>query len=253
MAPLHTADAYLPDSKHSGRESFFLFNSVVSFAFAGVLLFTSGCATVRPQSELEGPDAARAMVERFCSARSDVKTSVGNLWIQARTPDASGQFPASVKATRSGDVELEIVDLIGSKIATLIVRGESFELKHVQNSARSFSGSGEWNAIPVRWLNQVFLGRTPCPDASEIRKGEFRLIESGVVEGKFGKHDRVIYRYDQSGAVQWVTEAEWWLHGQRVQFTFDDIEFGSGAPMKWSVKSSLGEIKARWKQRDLTR
>lgn len=211
----------------------------------------AGCATFPPQAERSL--SAKEMIERLCSARNDIQSSTGSLWIQARTPEASGQFPASVKAARSGDVDLEIVDLIGGKVATLTVRGESFDLKHAQDPSRSFSGNGEWNAIPVRWLNQVFLGRVPCPTSAEIRRAEFLQIDSEHVEARLPKNDRVIYRYAMSGAILWVKEIDWLIHGQRVLFTFDDVEFGSGAPLKWTVKSSLGEIKARWKQRDLVR
>lgn len=201
----------------------------------------------------EGGRSPHQLIEELCSARSDVKSSLGQLWIQARTPDASGQFPASVKATRAGDVDLEIVDLIGGKVATLNVRGESFRLKHAQDPSRSFSGSGEWNAIPVRWLNRVFLGQLPCPAESELQKAVIRSLDSDEIEVRMSKKDRVIYRYAFSGAILWAKEVDWLIHGERVFFTFDDVEFGSGAPLKWSVKSALGEIKARWKQRDLVR
>src|SRR5687768_265187 len=68
------------------------------------------------------------LLRSACSVGEGVTQAVGAVWLRAKSKEASGQFPANVKAT-STTLDLEVTNLIGGTEAWISVRGRKYEIR----------------------------------------------------------------------------------------------------------------------------
>jgi hypothetical protein len=208
------------------------------------------------------PEEPIQYLERTCGAKApgaSVHVLTGSVWMKAKSPEASGQFPATVKVTGSDRLEMEVTNLLGGPEATIKVNGASFEIrasgKGRGGKDRVQTGTDTWAGIPLRWAPDLFLGRVPCPEDSVRASAQIRMNEGGelVIETP---GERYTYGYRSWAGAPWPEKLTWRRTSgaaTEVAFEFDQPDDKTGSPAKWEARSSRGEVKVRWKDRDVKR
>jgi hypothetical protein len=206
--------------------------------------FTLGCAHAPRLSERD----ARALFEEICRAPVFASEVSGEVWITAQTPDAHGSFPAVVRTALSParTLNLEVTNLLGGTVARVQLDEEGlrvFQKGRMRESARE-----TYAGIPLRFGVDLFLGRRPCPQGIEPRlriEGERLFADLSGESFEYG--------FRSYGKAHWVDSVAWVRGANRVEFVFDRPEDPSGAPLEWLTKSSQGEVRVRWKRRNVLR
>ena len=127
---------------------------------------------------------------------------------------------------------------------------------------RSEKGQISWAGIPLQWANALFVGRIPCPETAAMdhastsvgKKGEL-IVETGATVGR--EPEKFIYHFRTFEGVHWAESLHWERKGIAdtapvvVDFRFDDPEAKTHSPKKWEAKGSQGEVKVRWRDRQI--
>ncbi|MCC7442343.1 MAG: hypothetical protein IT285_11960 [Bdellovibrionales bacterium] len=218
-------------------------------------LLNQGCATA---PRVRG--AAGVTLERLCEGGITTSGAVeGAIWLKAKSKEASGQFPADVRAEPSM-LQLEVTNLIGETQARINVKGDAYRIEVPGREAQNQSGQSAWGGIPLRWAQRLFLGGFPCPSlplgsgASARLEVDDQLVVE-VREG--GGAEEFAFVLKQWGGAPWAKELTWVRREgnavvARVQFTFDRPDEISGAPLRWAAVSDQGSVDVRWRRRKLT-
>ena len=225
-----------------------------------ILVSAGGCASkaIRP---VEDPAAILAMA---CRAGQRTTETRGSVWLKARSKEAEGQFPAQVKAS-ADRLELEVTNLLGGTEAWIQVQGHQYEIRvPSKKGARKTpskveTGSHSWGGIPLRWASDLFLGRTPCPNAAQLNGAKIQLEENGQLSVKTlaslnSDAETFVFQFRSWAGARWVEALQWERTGTfplTVQFTFDQPDDHSASPLKWEAHSEQGEVKVRWKDRQV--
>jgi hypothetical protein len=177
-----------------------------------------------------------------------------------KSKDASGQLPAFVKAEDPAKLTLEANNPFGGVVAVLRIDGQKYtvEVPERKKTTRE-SGYGSWSGIPLRWATELFLGRVPCPTEGDRREAVFQSTEEGdlIVQTKEtlrGADEKFVYRFREWNGKAWPESVGWERGGpfsSKVEFIFDEPESGSGSPLRWEAKSAQGEVKLRWRDRQV--
>lgn len=233
------------------------------FLILPAFVFTSGCAHTRSSSE--GNVDAGALLRKACEPGSRVTRAKGSVWLKAKSKEASGQFPAGVVAESPDRLRMEVTDLIGSPIAQIIVENSHYSIRaHDKNSdaAGTREGAGTWGGIPLRWASDLFLGRIPCPTPLQMRNSPvLNLTSEGAllvdVKSTEGEgRERFAYQFRKWADEPWPEILRWEKKGTSslsVEFRFEDPDEVDRSPRKWEAQSPHGEVKVRWKERELSR
>ena len=203
---------------------------------------------------------AKALLVQACFPGRQVQEVKGSVWLKAKSKEASGQFPASVLARNPDSLRLEVTNLIGGTEALISIQAQKYSIKVPNREERSEKGYGSWGGIPLHWATELFLGRIPCPahpDSDEVlssvdEHGGLRLEIPASVQGDA---ETYFYQFRSWGGKPWPESLHWERKGAlavAVDFKFDDPEDGTRSPKKWEAKSAQGEVKARWKEREVT-
>ena len=228
---------------------------------AGLALigFSYGCA----HAPLEKAEDPQKLIVQACAPGSLVKSVKGSAWMKLQSKEVSGQFPANVISQGPEDLRLEVTNLLGGTEAVITVQGRHYEVnvpsKKKGTKAQKEEGSGSWGGIPLQWATDLFLGRIPCPAATVLSGSKISVGDSGdlTVETPASLEHEVekyVYHFRKWEGTPWPESLHWERQGafaNAVDFKFDDPEDKTRSPKKWEAKSSRGEVKVRWKDRDI--
>lgn len=110
------------------------------------------------------------------------------------------------------------------------------------------TGQESWGGIPLVWATDLFLGKVPCPspeDRSKIKIGQTTTGDLMVADA-----DEVFVYHFNPGST-WPETVHWKKGVVTVDFRFDEIDPKTNSPMKWEAVSADGEVKTRWRDREL--
>ena len=228
---------------------------VVSLALASLVSFLiAGCAHAPAKIHESNPEVLMA---KACGAGRDIQRAQGSVSLKAHSAEASGQFPAAVDASVPSNLKLEVTTLLGGTEAVIRVAGDHYSVKSSHKN-RNREGNGSWGGIPLHWSSDLFLGRFPCPTgvkATTSVDAEGDLVIA--TESSLGADaEKFVYHYRDWNGGPWPESLHWERAGafaSSVDFKFDDPEEGTGSPLKWEAKSSQGEVKVKWRDRNVSR
>jgi hypothetical protein len=220
-------------------------------------LILTGCSHGPPSGELGDP---KLLIADACEPGSHSQSVKGSIWMKAKSKDASGQFPANVVAKAPSTLTLEVVNLIGGTQAIISVEGKNYTItvpdKSGQNKKRE--GRDSWGGIPLNWASDLFLGRIPCPSEASLSNARLSVSpehELVVEVADASSPEKFVYAFRKWGGKAWPERLHWERTGTlqaAVDFKFDDPEDRTHSPRKWEAKSSQGEVKVRWRDREAT-
>ena len=211
------------------------------FLIFAISVLISGCAHTPP---LAGKDLTGLFSEICARPAAEI---TGEVWVVATSPEATGRFPATVRVASSPvpALDLEVTNLLGGTVARVQLDAEG--LRVFREGRMEASARENYAGIPLRFGVDLFLGARPCPNEKpRLRVEEERLIAET-------KDESFEYGFRPHGAKLWVDQVIWIRGGNRVEFAFDRPEDPTGAPQEWQAKSERGEVRVRWKRRDLAR
>ena len=240
---------------------------IVLFVLSGALA-AAGCSSAPKANPLD----PKYLKEQACKPGRDIKKVVGSLWMKIKStkPDEpNGQFPATVVAEASGHLRLEVSNLIGSTEASIKIDDETYQVdvpSSKKQKAQSAQGSKSWGGLPLKWGTDLFLGRIPCPAPVEMDKARVSLTQDGGLTIETATDELYEFHFKNVGGASWPESLHYEQKfpvemkvGSRgkptvvLDFRFDDQETGTLSPRKWEAKSDQGEVKVRWRDRDVSR
>lgn len=224
------------------------------FSFQGWIV---GCAHTPVKKGID----SMTLLSHACEPGRDVQGVEGSVWLKAKSREASGQFPAGVKAETPNSLKLEVTNLVGGTEAIITVDGQEYSIDVPKEKARSEKGFASWGGIPLRWATELFLGRIPCPSPNETGKNSISVNAEGQLvvetEATLGKGAEVFtYTFRSWGGEPWPEALLWERRDNlpiSVEFRFDAPDDATGSPLKWEAKSEKGEVKVRWRDRKITK
>ncbi len=230
---------------------------VVSVLLAGV----SSCGHKKvSELGLRGKFTPASLLDMACSPGKDVRIVRGNAHMKVSSQDASGSFSAFTEATSPDQLKLEVLKPFGGTYATLVVHGAEFTIDFPGHPEKSRNGSDTWAGIPLRWATDLFLGRIPCPTPLERGRGRVLIDEDEALvaeipaAGEGGKSGKFVYRFKKNDAEKYWADTLHWESGTTVvDFTFDEPDPQTGSPKQFEAKSTQGEVKLRWRDREMLR
>jgi hypothetical protein len=235
------------------REALFRLFPVVAL---GIVLTGCGHGPVKPELE------PRALLGLACQPGMQVSSVKGSVWLKAVSKEASGQFPAMVDASSPEKLKMEVTNLVGGTEAIITVDGRHYRIEVPNHKERTEQGEQYWGGIPLQWANALFLGRIPCPDAGLSKDAVFSMSAQGELvvetpETLARLPEKYVYRFRQLDGHFWPEALHWERKGIAasapivVDFKFDDPETKTMSPKKWEAKGSQGEVKVRWRDRQV--
>jgi hypothetical protein len=218
------------------------------------IFIISGCAHL-PSGKPADP---KSYFNSACGIGQTTKSVSGTVWLKAKSKEASGQFPADVKADASGNLHLEVTNLLGGTEATIVIENNSYRIDSPKRKMKAQTGYDSWGGIPLRWASDLFLGRIPCPsDAgaklSMDKDGELSVLTE---EGIKGPAEQYVYKFKSWAGKPWPESLHWERKGamaMQVDFSFDDPDDSTGSPRKIEAKSPHGDVKIRWRERNVSK
>jgi hypothetical protein len=222
-----------------------------------VLGLSSGCSTVKTGGSASGRGAleeareASQLISNLCPVQGSVQSVEGRVWMKAKSKEASGQFPAIVQASAQKGLRLEVTQLMGARAALIEIRGQDFKVETPQQGSVSKKAKS-WGGIPLEWASSLFLNGLPCPDVS-AGNGSWKwgFDAQGRLKGSDSQGTEVwLYSITQRQSrtfVEKVTRER----GGKVEFelTREDPDPEDGWARRWEIKSGVGEVKVRWRDR----
>jgi hypothetical protein len=228
--------------------------------WVGGFALLSGCAhtPATGKGSLQSKIEPKALLTQACLPGQTVLRASGVAWMKAKSSDASGQFPASIDAQAPGHLKLEVQQPLGGTAAILTIDGSDLRIDVPGKPERNRRERDTWAGIPLRWATDLFLGKVPCPDTKQISQAslsidaEDQLVVSLPADTS-GYPSRFIYRFDEKEGRYWARFLHWESGPAGVDFEFDDPESETLSPLKWQAKSRRGEVKIRWRDREIAR
>ncbi len=226
---------------------------------AGSLILALGLSSCSHAPVTEGY-SSEDLLALACAPGKEIIGIKGTVDMKVTSPDASGRFPATVRANATEGLKVEVNNLIGGVEAIIEVRGGQYAVKVPGRPEKSSSGKGTWGGIPLIWANELFLGRIPCPAASDAGRLNFEIGSESTVGvrvrpgGAKGIEDFYLFHFTSVKGKPWPQSLRWerTVNGRTggVLFAFDDPDEATGSPLRWEARSGSGEVKVRWKDRE---
>lgn len=215
-----------------------------------LLVLVSGCATLTPMEETR----PEVLLREACELGSEIEAIEGSAWLDAHSKEASGQFPAQIRVTK-GTLDVEVTNLLGGTEAFIKIRGDEIEL-NLPGKARQVK-KGTWGGIPLRWAAVLFLGKIPCPSSTALRDAVPHVDGDHHLHLDLKRsHETFEYSFRNFAARPWPEGVHWKKKTPKgeyeVQFEFDQPDSKTRLPQAWTAKSSAGEVRFRWKRREVT-
>ena len=124
----------------SPRSNFASFDGVFA-SFLAFLLVGCSAKAIKPDQD------PAELLAQACKPGARIVSARGSVWLKAKSKEASGQFPANVKASPE-NLELEVTNLIGGTEAFIQVKGKKYEIrvpgKSKKDKARVEKGANSW-------------------------------------------------------------------------------------------------------------
>lgn len=226
--------------------------------FFGIFLLTyCGCAGV-PANRGVDP---RVVFKKICSLGRDIKTQKGSVWMQVRSPETQGQFPASVQADDPSRLQMEVTNLFGGVEALIKVDGNQYQVDVPKQKNKNQTGAYSWGGIPLEWATELFLGRIPCPRKRAAEEVSTQLMDSGELRvedltgGEQNLKEIYSYQFRNWAGSFWPQRLHWERASKipiYIDFKFDQPDSVTGVPTRWEARSAWGEVKVRWRERNWT-
>ncbi len=217
-----------------------------------------GCSTLPPVKK--GEYSPSDLLGFACSSGRNIVEARGRILAKVSSRDLSGQFQASVVVNSADHLELDVTNPLGGSQALIkIDRGQIEIVDFSGNNETRQKGQEYWGGIPLRWASDLFLGRIPCPPKSSSLKlevGKDGELIAILGSSKDDAHQKFIYQFSQWNHQPWPTSLTWSREGLKsaqVDFIFDSPEKETGSPEKWEARSSQGQIKMKWRTREISR
>lgn len=217
-------------------------------------LLLAGCAHTPVSREVD----PAVLFREACGPGKSAQEVRGAIWMKAASKEASGQFPATVQAIAPDRLRMEVTNLLGGVEAVITVQGQEYRIEVPGKPERTEKGAHSWGGIPLQWATELFLGRIPCPSGTAEAQvspgsslGEIVVRVPATLEGG---PETFTYKFRQWAGRPWPETLHWERQSAppvSIDFKFDDPEDGSRSPRKWEAKSAQGEVKVRWKDREL--
>ena len=232
-----------------------LIQAIVAVTF----VLATGCSHAPVMEMGTNPHALLVLA---CQPGMNVKSVNGSVWLKAKSKEASGQFPAVVEAPSPERLKLEVTNLVGGTEAILTVEGRRYKIEVPDHKDRDEQGESSWGGIPLQWANALFLGRIPCPDSDLAKEAAFSKDSAGNLVVETPKtldrlSEKFVYHLRPLDGGLWPDTLHWEREGIEgsapvvVDFKFDDPEVKTHSPQKWEAKGSQGEVRVRWKERQI--
>lgn len=233
-----------------------------SLCVLAILVLVSGCSHA-PTSSNSGPGGdPRAALALACQPGATIKSVKGSVWLKAKSKEASGQFPAEVEAPSVDRLKLEITNLVGGTEAILTIEGRHYKIEVPNHKERDEQGESSWGGIPLQWANALFLGRIPCPDFPMSAEASVSQDSAGGLTVETPKTldrlpEKFVYHLRALEGGLWPDTLHWERKGIDgsapivVDFKFFDPDQKTHSPQKWEAKGSQGEVRVRWKDRQV--
>jgi hypothetical protein len=180
--------------------------------------------------------------------------------MKVKSRDGSGQFSGNVRAVAPDNFSLEVMQPLGGTWATVTVRGNVYTIDVPGKPEQGRQGYDVWAGIPLRFATDLFLGRIPCPSASELNATSPVIERSPdntqdqLTIGTPSSSERYVYRFRETEDGVWPESLHWESRDRTgpivVDFKFEDPEKTTRSPLKWEAKSNRGEVKVRWRDRN---
>ncbi len=224
------------------------FKFFTAFGWIGLFVFIQSCAT-GPRVEENRPEE---LYSYACRSHAKVKKVEGSVWMSVKSREASGQFPAQVLAKSPSFLELEVTNLLGGTEARIYVQKSKIKVQVPGKPDQNKKGA--WGGIPLQWAPQLFIGQVPCPSRKKIKKSQMRVDERHDLLIEFEEaQEQFEYQFKTVAGKPWPEKVIWkkTVNDQSIEvvFEFSDPESQTRLSKRWEVRSRLGEIKLRWKQR----
>jgi hypothetical protein len=218
-----------------------------------VICVLSGCAHVPKIVSRDLP----ALFEQACEPGSRIQSVEGSVWLKANSKEASGQFPAAVRAIAPSQLILEVTNLLGGTEAVITVDEQHYRISMPNGQRPDEEGYHSWGGIPLFWATELFLGRIPCPSGDAARDAVLSLQEDDLVvetHRSVGRDvERFVYSFRKWAGKPWPESLHWERTGTfplTVDFKFEDPDDATHSPKKWEARSIHGEVKVRWRDRE---
>ena len=219
----------------------------------GILVLT-GCA--HPKFSIRKFDLV-SLANQVCVKRDPHRSIKGSVWMRVKSKEASGQFPAAVLADGAGKLKMEVTNLLGGTEAVITVDGTHYLIQVPNKPERKEEGYGYWGGIPLQWAADTFVGYLPCPaggvTGAKIGMGTDEDLIVQTVSSLGREPERFVYHFREREGKPWVDSLQWERMGalkSSVEFKFYDPNEETGIPQKWEARSSQGEVKVLWKERE---
>jgi hypothetical protein len=223
----------------------------------------AGCAHAPEggdELKLSGQTTPEALLAEVCSIGQSVHEVKGVVLMKVKSKEATGQLSGDVHAQEPGSLQFEILQPMGGVWATVKIEGQDYSIDVAGKPEQSRKGHAVWAGIPLRFANDLFLGRIPCAKGHAVfgkdQSGQEVLIVTGA-----GANETYLYRFRSLGdgpADFWPESLSWRYRGYQtvtVDFRFDEPEKGTRSPLRWEAHSTggpnSGEMKLHWRSRDL--
>lgn len=230
--------------------------------YAGAAVLVSSCAHTGPLRDSRTQRDPVQTLESLCSIGLDVEEASGTLQMRAKSPEASGQFPAIVTVnSKESLLHLEVTNPIGGTEARVQVKGAQYLIEAGRGKKlQKQEGNGTWGGIPLSWAVDLFLGKVPCP-TRKVQTVDFDQegrLRATVSADLAGAQETFVYRveFPEDEGRAWPTALEWSRSGvfqTAVSFQFASPEEGTRSPTRWEAVSDRGEVKAKWRSREIRR
>ena len=198
-------------------------------------------------------------ITKVCAIGATNHEVKGTAQLLAKSHDASGQFPAFIKASAAtadhpAQLKLEVQKPFGGAFAILTINGTEYKIEVPKHPEKSRSGQDSWGGIPLVWATDLFLGKVPCPSSADLAHAKIGRDAAGDLLVALPSEQFIYHFHAGSAGSQ---EPEWpetlrWTKGELVvDFRFDEIDPHTHSPLKWEATSARGEVKTRWRDREL--
>jgi hypothetical protein len=232
-----------------------IFNFVL---YSLVIFYSFSCATLPTLKKSE--HTAAELFEYACAPGKGVRTAGGRIAAKVSSSEFSGQFLAHVLADSDGHLKLDVTNpLGGTQVLIQVNQGNYKIINYADRDQKPQNGKDYWGGIPLKWASSLFLGRIPCPpsDASlRLELGTEGELIATWSDSNGSDHQRFVYRFKRSNQAPWPSSLSWTRDAKdssQVDFEFESPEETTRSPEKWEARSSQGQVKVKWRTREITR
>ncbi len=192
-----------------------------------------------------------------------VRSAQGSVRVTLKSKDVSGQLPANVQVNSNQILKLEVTNLIGGTQALVTVDHGRYEITNYREAVPTHQvGYDYWGGIPLKWATPLFLGQIPCPAHETGIEPQLELLEDGGLKVTLPQRQDAekqvwIYQFKEWEAHPWPVSLAWAETGRRggtgseILIQFESPEKGTGSPEHWEAKSNYGQVKVKWRSREI--